>query len=60
VPLDKDEGFVKAHQTLAVREHRSFLPERLRTKTLEDSRCITIRGRFFAPPTIDTAINNRP
>jgi hypothetical protein len=63
VPLDKDEGVVKAYYTAAVRKHRlSFQRE------VEDqgSGRFTLhpfsvdRSSFDAPPTIDTAISNGP
>jgi len=57
VPIDKDEGFVKAHQTLAVLEHR------LSCREVEDQ--ISVRftlhhlfgERRNAPRTIDMAID---
>ena len=56
--IDKDEGFVKAQSSCAVRLHR------MNCREVEDQSS----GRFtlhhqtvgYAPPTIDTAINHRP
>ena len=54
VPLDKREGVVKAQISWAVPEHRWVHQRRLRTKTLEISRRITLRWKIV-PPTIDSA-----
>ena len=58
VPLDKDEGFVKAQSSCAVRLHR------MNCREVEDQSS----GRFtlhhqtvgYAPPTIDTATDCWP
>jgi len=53
VPLDKSEGTVKGKDILGSVEALHTLPERLRTKTLEISRGITLRwNRSFHQPSI--------
>jgi hypothetical protein len=55
VALDKSEGSVKDKDFLRGAMSTAFLPEGLRTKTLEISREITLR-RNIVPPTIDSTL----
>jgi hypothetical protein len=57
VPLDKSEGSVKGKDFLRGAMSTAFLPEGLRTKTLEISREITLR-RNIVPPTIDSTCSS--
>jgi len=54
VALDKSEGAVKHRLFPSVFLAPFYLPEGLRTKTLEISRWITHRWKIV-PPTIDSA-----
>ena len=52
VPLDKSEGSVKGIVIRGSAMSTATLPERLRTKTLEISRSITLRWNSFHQPSI--------
>ena len=59
VALDKDEGFVKAHASRAARQRR-FFAMCGKGQSLSFIATSSLGGFLSAPPTIDSAISNRP